>query len=402
VNRTLPPFVAWTLPEGALLAAAALVATSDALYEPALRLAPFFAAVVAGLALLIGIRFQRARVAFAAVTLVLADRALALLTTGSAPEARALFQIIAVLLPLNLALLPWTLERGVLTPAGLARLGAIAGQAAAALVAARALPHTTLAVLDPHWLPERLTTWSAVGDVGLAAFGIAGLVLAASLAFDAGPARRPWVWALAASFLALQGAHPGPAPTIYFATATLMLVIAAIEASFVMAYHDGLTGLPARRALTEALQRVDGRFAVAMVDVDHFKRLNDRHGHDTGDQVLRMVGAHLARVQDGGRAFRYGGEEFTLLFPGRAAADVVPELERLRAEIAAAEFGERGRLRPRARPARPRARKSALRLRVTVSIGVAEGSGAGDAAALERADRALYRAKDGGRNQVSD
>ena len=65
-----------------------------------------------------------------------------------------------------------------------------------------------------------------------------------------------------------------------------------------MAYHDELTGLPGRRALNEALLRVGSRYAVAMVDVDHFKHFNDAYGHEVGDQVLRMVAAQLDR---GGR-----------------------------------------------------------------------------------------------------
>ena len=67
-----------------------------------------------------------------------------------------------------------------------------------------------------------------------------------------------------------------------------------------MAYDDELTGLPARRALNEALARLRGTYTVAMVDIDHFKRFNDEHGHDVGDQILRMVGARLAGVGGGG------------------------------------------------------------------------------------------------------
>src|SRR5688500_19295859 len=64
-----------------------------------------------------------------------------------------------------------------------------------------------------------------------------------------------------------------------------------IEASYLMAYQDGLTGLPARRALTEALQRVNGKFTIAMVDVDHFKKLNDRYGQDR--KSTRLNSSHL-------------------------------------------------------------------------------------------------------------
>src|SRR2546426_2126284 len=68
-----------------------------------------------------------------------------------------------------------------------------------------------------------------------------------------------------------------------------------------MAYEDTLTGLPARRALNEALLRLGGQYSVAMIDVDHFKRINDRHGHDVGDQVLKMIAArseeHTSELQ---------------------------------------------------------------------------------------------------------
>src|SRR5207302_1408861 len=94
--------------------------------------------------------------------------------------------------------------------------------------------------------------------------------------------------------------------------ATPALTAALVEASYHMAYQDSLTGLPARRALNEALLRLGGHYSVAMIDVDHFKRINDRHGHDVGDQVLRIIAAKLAQVPGGGKAYRYGGEEFAV------------------------------------------------------------------------------------------
>ena len=121
-----------------------------------------------------------------------------------------------------------------------------------------------------------------------------------------------------------------------------------------MAYRDQLTGLSARRALNEALQRVGGQYTVAMVDIDHFKKFNDRYGHDIGDQVLRMVAAKLAEVGGGGRAFRYGGEEFTILFPGRAVDESLPYLERIRKAVEETRFTVRGPGRPRRKPKKPR------------------------------------------------
>jgi PleD family two-component response regulator len=148
------------------------------------------------------------------------------------------------------------------------------------------------------------------------------------------------------------------------------------------------------------------QYAIAMVDVDHFKKFNDTHGHDVGDQVLRMVAARIAAVGGGGRPFRYGGEEFTVLFPGRGARDALPWLEALRESVEAYTLALRGQ----DRPASPRDGKDrrgagsrARAVSVTVSIGVAERSEKYPTPedVIQAADRALYRAKNRGRNQVS-
>jgi diguanylate cyclase (GGDEF)-like protein len=169
-----------------------------------------------------------------------------------------------------------------------------------------------------------------------------------------------------------------------------------------MAFRDELTGLPARRALNDALQRVDGTYTVAMVDVDHFKKFNDTHGHDVGDHVLRMVATRLGNVTGGGRAYRYGGEEFAVLFPGKTAEQSAPHLEALRASVGNASFTKRGKDRPKEKPKSPRAKGAgAKELTVTVSIGAAQARGAAlPAEVVKAADRALYRAKEAGRNRV--
>jgi diguanylate cyclase (GGDEF)-like protein len=142
---------------------------------------------------------------------------------------------------------------------------------------------------------------------------------------------------------------------------------------------------------------------VAMVDVDHFKKFNDIHGHDVGDQVLRTVAGRLACVAGGGRAFRYGGEEFAVLFPGKTAAESAPHLETLRTSVAGATFTLRGQDRPTRKPTSPGARgASARQVAVTVSIGAAQARGAAlPEQVVKAADRALYRAKEGGRNRVA-
>jgi diguanylate cyclase (GGDEF)-like protein len=205
-----------------------------------------------------------------------------------------------------------------------------------------------------------------------------------------------------ASFLAANARPNRAVEEIYLGTAGLILVVAVIEASYLLAYQDGLTSLPARRALTEALERLGGggHYTVAMIDVDHFKRFNDTYGHDVGDQVLRMVAAKLAQVTGGGRAYRYGGEEFAVLFPGRSLEEVLPHLEDVRQAVADTNFTIRRRLRAkRQRDGGSRPRRKAA---ITVSIGAAERNQrhAAPEQVLRAADHALYRAKEDGRNRV--
>jgi len=212
-----------------------------------------------------------------------------------------------------------------------------------------------------------------------------------------------FLWALVASFVALHGSRAGWLATNYFATAGLILVVALFETSYRMAYHDDLTGLPGRRALNEVIMKLGNRYAVAMVDIDHFKEFNDRYGHDVGDQVLRMVASKLQRVSGGGKAFRYGGEEFAVVFPSQSVEDVIPHLEAVRKAVQANCFVLRGPDRPRKKPKTatpPSASRRAAA--VTVSIGVAQRDDRHlkPDQVIKAADVALYHAKDAGRNQV--
>lgn len=192
---------------------------------------------------------------------------------------------------------------------------------------------------------------------------------------------------------------------------TLPCLVSLIAHSFRLAYIDELTEIPGRRALVEALDDPGATFTLAMLDVDHFKKFNDTHGHEVGDQVLRMVAARIATVGVGGSAYRYGGEEFTLLFPGKQMEQVAEELERIRHLVESSPLVLRSQDRPKEKPrknetAKPAKSKAAKKkspsVGVTISIGVAtrRTSEPWDRV-MKRADQALYKAKEGGRNQVS-
>jgi diguanylate cyclase (GGDEF)-like protein len=158
------------------------------------------------------------------------------------------------------------------------------------------------------------------------------------------------------------------------------------------ATHDRLTGLFNRARIVDELraevarsQRTDDPVAVLMIDLDHFKRVNDEHGHATGDRVLRHAAAQLRfGLREYDRIGRYGGEEFLVVLPG--ATDVM-----------AREVAERTR-----RTVEQAARSASLPCDVTVSAGVSWTGRAGHDvdALIQSADEALYRAKAGGRNRV--
>lgn len=201
--------------------------------------------------------------------------------------------------------------------------------------------------------------------------------------------------------------------TVYFGVAGLILASSIVENSYSLAYQDELTGLGSRRAFNEAIERLKPPYTLAVVDIDHFKSINDTYGHDTGDQVLRLVASRLARVSGGGEAFRVGGEEFTIVFRGRTLEEVLDPLELLRLEVENASFQVRGqeerrktrrasdrRMRSRARR-KPLLRLTSVTVGVTVSVGVAEYDSKLSAKQVqEQADQALYQAKQGGRNRV--
>ncbi|PYB72120.1 GGDEF domain-containing protein [Pseudomonas sp. LB-090624] len=195
--------------------------------------------------------------------------------------------------------------------------------------------------------------------------------------------------------------------TLNIMCSQVMLMIAAAVAheAYQMAFRDELTGLPGRRALNERMQRLGRNYVIAMTDVDHFKKFNDTHGHDVGDQVLRLVASRLSKVTGGGRAYRYGGEEFALVFAGKTAEECVPHVEAVREVIANYVMHLRDQhSRPQDDSAgrQRRAGSSGGTVSVTISIGVAERQAdhRNPDAVLKCADQALYSAKGAGRNCV--
>jgi diguanylate cyclase (GGDEF)-like protein len=163
-------------------------------------------------------------------------------------------------------------------------------------------------------------------------------------------------------------------------------VLRAMAASELQATTDPLTGLLNRRSLEAEMASLRDRhadYAVAFIDLDHFKSLNDTHGHETGDRALRSFARLLRRaVRDGDLVCRYGGEEFVVVFPDATVADAEPVVARVVEALAAA-------VRTGDVPA------------FTISVGLADAlAGGSHAEVIRDADEAMFRAKQAGRDRV--
>lgn len=219
------------------------------------------------------------------------------------------------------------------------------------------------------------------------------------------------------SIIAATGQHLGPFQSINLTEANFILVSFVYTTTFVIlglslhnqqliasdasrqewqavAEHDVLTGLLNRLVFLPMLQeehlraRRTGRpYALAMLDIDHFKNVNDEYGHQAGDVVLQEVAMLMqANVRDIDKTARIGGEEFAILFPEASAADAAVAMERLRKQL----------------EANPVQTPHVL-ISVTISIGIAEYRGSEDTpeAIREQADQFLYAAKNAGRNRLA-
>ena len=182
----------------------------------------------------------------------------------------------------------------------------------------------------------------------------------------------------------------------------VMYVLVVLIDSYFLAYRDELTSLPSRRALKQLSLSLGKKYTLAMMDIDHFKKFNDKYGHDIGDQVLKLVESKLTKVKGGGKVFRYGGEEFTVVFPRKDVQHAAIELEKLRQSIADYKMIIRQPVRKTKESRGKRQQTEEKSVSVTISIGVAARvNGQKFDQALKSSDEALYRAKKSGRNNVS-
>lgn len=399
-------FYPFLLPALALYSLPYLQALPDT-YDSLVSLFPYIAI---GMGALLAWRFNRGRVFFSLLLLLGLYLGLELRTETNETTWRWLLMMISLLLPLNLLLLSFFRERGILTIHGAVRFAFLALQVGFVWWLVKTADIEWLTWLESTWL---LVTWLADFQSGLSqsAWFVCLLVVAwqvGRLLWRPCMVESSVLATLTIAMLALTQISNATSSAILFGLAALLLVITLVQESYGMAYMDELTGLPGRRAMMATLMSLGNRYSIAMLDIDHFKKFNDTYGHDIGDQVLRMVASKIAKVSGGGRAARYGGEEFSIIFPGKNLTEVTAHLEVVRQVIEESKFTIRDKDRPKKAPKKGAKQASSKRasgrtqVTVTVSIGVAERDGefSNPDAVMQAADKALYRAKKKGRNQV--
>jgi diguanylate cyclase (GGDEF)-like protein len=360
-----------------------------------------------GVGLLISLAFKRGRALVAILSLMLAYAGFRLFLGGGDAgfSARTVYVALCIFVPFNLALLSVVRERGALTLYGARRLGLLVAEIG--MTAAIVLGDYQ-AVTDSLYRPifdDTALQGSPIPQLGLATMAVALVIAVACAVVKQSVIEAALAVAVAAFAAACNGADTSDV-FAWLTAAGVIVTGAVLQDSYRLAFRDELTGLPGRRVLNERLMGLEGSYTIAMLDVDHFKKFNDTWGHDVGDQVLKLVASRLRRVGGGGKAYRYGGEEFAIVFPGKRVLEVLPRVEALRKDIDTYRMQIRTANRPRSTEtgaAGSAGDATPIWVTVKVSIGVAEKNDrlATPDAVIKAADEALYRAKSAGRNRVS-
>jgi len=320
-------------------------------------------------------------------------------------DAAVVFHLVCLLLPLLFGLFAAWQERTHLFQDMVARFAVLLAFGSVALGLEQSYPQALLLWLSEIRWPALHGAWMSLIQMSYPVFLSAFLLLAWQYWRNPRPLHAAQLVGLLGVFWMLPKTFILPF-TLNIMCSQVMLMIAAAVAheAYQMAFRDELTGLPGRRALNERMQRLGRNYVLAMSDVDHFKKFNDTHGHDVGDQVLRLVASKLSKISGGGRAYRYGGEEFALVFAGKTLEECMPHLEVIRESIASYNIqlrNQENRPQDDQQGRQRRGGAGASSVSVTVSIGVAERvEQRTPEEVLKSADQALYSAKGAGRNCV--
>ncbi len=367
--------------------------------------------ILLGIVTLLGVIFIQNRISLVAILMaaitLLADHFF--FGKDEPASGNAVLFLGALYIPVLLTMFYHLQERGTFTVHGMARAMIVLSAILVLLILPRILP-----------MPERVETPLLLrhlsGAVQLPIIALIAFLLSIPILLIRRSHESPLLgpmfivailFALTAMNLKSTAWKPVQARSVlltFMSGSAATLAWAILESSWRHAHMDELTDLPGRRSLKHHMARLRGTYAIAVLDIDHFKKINDKYGHDVGDQALRFIASHL-RANNAGKAYRFGGEEFVIICEGDDQKETTAALNELREDIASKPFQLRSAQRPKSKPGKtPRrqggARTSSIKIRVSIGVARISTKHNGPQQVLESADKALYRAKDGGRNKV--
>lgn len=313
-----------------------------------------------------------------------------------------LYSMICLLLPINIAVISSLSERGIINFHGVKRLTVLALQAMFIYWISQADMHYLTLLFEYKFIDADFIKYNTIPHVTQVVFLLCFVYLLIQNLLNPNLLLAANTSVVISSWFSLNVYNESYTAILWFSVIGIVLLAAMVLNSKQLAYLDELTNLPSRRALKQYLATLGRSYSIAMVDIDHFKKINDKYGHDVGDQVLRRLASFLRKVQGGGRAFRYGGEEFTIVFSGKDIDEAYIYTNHLREMIADNPFTIRNRKRPKHKPEKPVKRTPVKEIDITVSIGIAQRSEylLTTEEVIKVADENLYKAKNKGRNMV--
>ena len=380
------------------------IALLSPFFQELVHYVPYAIIIFAGL---LSLRFGRSRVVYILTVIGLAYFGFSyyLKEGQDGFSAKVIFHTVSILLPLNLLIFIALRERKLLSSHGVLRFGFILLQVAVTVWVIQLKRKDLLKFVTQEIFPNYYFPETHVSQLSFIIMVLSFVLIGVSTFFKNTPIKSSFLGVLIAVFFACNFAGRENNFPVYISVAGIIFTISLIQDSHNMAYLDELTGLLSRRALNENMTMLGRRYTIAMLDVDYFKKFNDTFGHDMGDQVLKMVGSKIRKIRGGGKAYRYGGEEFTVVFLRKEMKQAAPHLEELRQAIGKHKIVIRGKDRPKEskRGKKERGKRNIGRkVSVSISIGVAERCNGlrTPEDVIKAADRALYKAKRTGRNKT--
>ncbi len=356
--------------------------------------------------LYIGWKFSRSRLIFVLLVLTIADHTLQTLTfqfTAGVNIDLIVFNIISFILPLNILIIALLRERGIFTWQGIWRLSLICIQPFIIYTLVKFRYLVFFSFLDWEFLKSNWFQQADIPQLSMLIFIITAIFLVVNYILRKDMIESGLFWVLLCVFGALVEKGSPASASAYLSTGGLILILSSLKYSHKVTSRDELTGLPTRRSMSDTFLKLPARYSIAIVDIDNLKTYNDEFGHETGDQILRMVASRALEVAGRGKIFRYGGEEFCIILAEKSANETRVLMEQLRRKIAGRFFVVRSGKRPLSKPkVLDHAPRSDEKIKVTVSIGIAERNEnlREPEDVIKAAEEALQQAKKAGRDRL--